>query len=348
MPMKTKIEPVRTVSRAQLILDIAFQRATKVSASGHSPMERARSLTGKKIGRASGMLLRHLAIAKAPFRKKDVMTTFTSRIIEARLGEGRLARSLSRLQVAEARLLKFRTEAMRQMRTVSDPQFMKDSMRRFYGRAASVLEEIEADLDVLEEARQIIRESPHVEDTTPTVVVVGYPNVGKSSLIGKLTSATPKVAPYPFTTVAVGLGHAQLGPTLWTQMVDTPGLMLRQSQKGAKASAPDSLQETSEVEKEAIVAVEATTGIVLLLADPTGSCGWPLPEQMRLFEMLKTNYPDRKFVVVENKADLMRVESPHLKISCLTGEGMTELVGAVETALGGSPRHRPWRAPDKS
>jgi nucleolar GTP-binding protein len=124
--------------------------------------------------------------------------------------------------------------------------------------------------------------------------------------------------------------------------------MLRQSQKGAKASTPDSLQETSEVEKEAIVAVEATTGIVLFLADPTGSCGWPLPEQMRLFEMLKTNYPDRKFVVVENKADLMRVESPYLKISCVTGEGLSELVGAVETALGGSPRHRPWSAPDKS
>ena len=85
------------------------------------------------------------------------------------------------------------------------------------------------------------------------VALFGFPNVGKSSLVGALSSHQPEVADYPFTTKAVSVGHMRValasrqgdsnstGKQWWTaedaggegfgtimlQVVDTPGLLFR-------------------------------------------------------------------------------------------------------------------------
>lgn len=344
MPKKTSSRaqpPPEPGGRAQAVLDQAFARASKVVATGKTRLERARSLTGRKVGRASGTLLRQLALAKAPFRDTEgQFNEFTRNILEARLGPGRIERSLHRLHVAEERLIRFRAEETRRIARASDLIEVKNSMRRFYGRASSVLEEIDADLALLGQAKSMIRSSPHLDPSDPTVVVVGYPNVGKSSLVGRLSSASPKVAPYPFTTLQVSLGHAAIGPTMKAQFVDTPGLV--ETGKAPAAPRPPARggPEQHVVEREARAAVESTSGVVIFLLDPTGSCGWSPEEQRALLQTLRSQHPARRFVVVENKADLVRSSSPYLKISCATGEGIPELLSALEAELGGRPGTR--------
>ena len=56
---------------------------------------------------------------------------------------------------------------------------------------------------------QRLRRLPRVEPTEPLVVLVGMPNVGKSSIVLTTSSGTPEVNDYPFTTRRLLIGHVQ-------------------------------------------------------------------------------------------------------------------------------------------
>ncbi len=61
--------------------------------------------------------------------------------------------------------------------------------------------------------------------TIADAALVGYPNAGKSTLLGKLSAAHPKVAPYPFTTLRPSVGVLELGDYRRATVADIPGLI---------------------------------------------------------------------------------------------------------------------------
>ncbi len=72
--------------------------------------------------------------------------------------------------------------------------------------------------------------------TIADVALVGYPSAGKSSLIAALSSARPKIAEYPFTTLHPNLGVVQAGDVRYT-IADVPGLIEGASEGKASASS---------------------------------------------------------------------------------------------------------------
>ena len=59
----------------------------------------------------------------------------------------------------------------------------------------------------LEEVRKHLSRLPSIDPTTRTLLVCGYPNVGKSSFMNKVTRADVEVQPYAFTTKSLFVGH---------------------------------------------------------------------------------------------------------------------------------------------
>ena len=273
---------------------------------------------------------RHLRLEARRFGGAG-LTEFERALIAEAFGSGTLERSLARLRRAEERIRGVAREAETRARQASDSTELGGVVRMFYGRLASFVREIDPDIERLRAMGRFLEDRPHLEPGRPTLVVAGFPNVGKSSLVGKLSSARPKVAEYPFTTLAIALGHADLGFDR-LQVVDTPGVLGRRDR-------------SNPAETEARTTVAGAATIVLFLLDPTGQSGYTLEEQEALLARWQEEFPRLPIVAVETKADLGRTESSRPKVSSTTGEGLPELWehlreflrSAVEGAAGPEP-----------
>ncbi len=194
----------------------------------------------------------------------------------------------------------------------SDDDGLK-ARKKAVARLASVVHQIDDELLFLNEVRNVLRKLPSVEDTF-TVVVAGFPNVGKSSFIRSVSSAEPEIASYPFTTKGVIVGHKLIGREK-IQFIDTPGLLERP------------YEERNAIEKQAISAIVNIADVILFILDPSAHCGFPVEDQKRLLEEIK-NMVRVPLIVVVNKADVCAPEGYPL-MSTLNGMGVDEVLELV-------------------
>lgn len=165
------------------------------------------------------------------------------------------------------------------------------------------------------------------------VGIVGHPNVGKSTLLGRVSAARPKVADYPFTTLVPYLGVVSYGELKAFVMADIPGLITGAHQGAGLGS-------------RFLRHIERTTLLVHLLdisADPQGD---PWLHYEEINEELGRFHPslvEKSQVAVLNKIDLpaVRERIPQIKdafrqkgvelfaISAATGEGVDAVVRAI-------------------
>jgi len=303
---------------SQEILELAFHRASLVNPHGKTKPERDRRRAELKVVRASATVARHLRLAARDLRAPH-LGEFESALVERAFGRGVLARHLLRLRRAEERIRLQARDAERAVARASGAEELGEIIRRFYGRLASFVREVDPDLGRLTEVRRFLRERPTLDPETPRLVVAGFPNVGKSSLVARLSSARPKVASYPFTTVAIAVGHADLGFDR-LQVVDTPGVLGRSGR-------------ANPAEAEAETTVARAANVVLFVLDPSGTSGYPLEEQERLLRRWQVEFPQLPIVAVETKCDLVRGSPDRLQVSAKTGEGLETLWAELRERL---------------
>ena len=184
--------------------------------------------------------------------------------------------------------------------------------------------DVDKELKFLNDARNKLRDLPDIQEE-PTIVVAGYPNVGKSSFVADVTGAKPAIAQYPFTTKSVAIGHF-IHKRLRYQVIDTPGLLDRP------------LEERNDIERQAISALRYVGNVVLFIVDPSENCGYPMKEQLALLKEVK-DFIDMPVLVVANKTDLEAAEKvkADMRMSTLTKDGvidvrnrLIEMIGAQE------------------
>jgi GTPase len=162
------------------------------------------------------------------------------------------------------------------------------------------------------------------------VALVGFPNVGKSTLISVISQAKPKIADFPFTTLEPHLGVVRLDDATEFVVADIPGLI-----EGASAGRGLGHRFLRHVER---------ARVLCLLVDLAAVDGTTPEEQERVLLAELGEYRPELFarprLVVGTKADLTGTTDPdeigftpdgesRLVISAVTGDGVARLVGAM-------------------
>lgn len=190
----------------------------------------------------------------------------------------------------------------------------KQLKRAALGRMATIMRRNKDPLAYLEQVRQHISRLPAIDPSTRTLVVCGYPNVGKSSFLNKVTRADVDVQPYAFTTKSLFVGHMDYKYLRW-QVIDTPGIL------------DHPLEEMNTIEMQAITALAHLRAAVLYFMDLSEQCGYSIEAQIQLFNSIKPLFANKPTFLVINKIDVTRLED-------LDDEKANEIRNLVEESDG--------------
>jgi GTP-binding protein len=166
------------------------------------------------------------------------------------------------------------------------------------------------------------------------IALVGYPSAGKSSLIASISSAKPKIADYPFTTLHPNLGVVQAGDVRFT-VADVPGLIEGASEgKGLGLKFLRHVERcaallhvldcaTLEPNRDPISDLDLILNELKLYEVPEGET--PLVDRPQLIALNKIDVPDARELAEFVKGDLEARGYRVFLISAATHEGLREL-----------------------
>lgn len=260
-----------------------------------------------------------------PFHKDLLNTLYDADHFRIALGQLSTARHLIETVSRDyVRLLKYAQSLFQ----------CKQLKRAALGRMATICRRLKDPLVYLEQVRQHLGRLPSIDPNTRTLLICGYPNVGKSSFLRSVTRADVDVQPYAFTTKSLFVGHFDY-KYLRFQAIDTPGIL------------DHPLEEMNTIEMQSITAIAHLRSAILYFMDLSEQCGYSVQAQIQLFQSIKPLFANKLVFVVINKIDIMRPEDLDvetkekldsilkpgdvelLQLSCTTAEGVTEVKNAA-------------------
>ncbi len=280
------------------LLDIAFRRASKSASSlsfkrGTPPIVMAKAREITRVRTAGDILYHRLQKIVKSFPSIDSLEGFYRDFIDIFYGIDNFKRILGSIYKASFIIKKLQRRYIRLIKRAQTPEEARRLCIQAYGRMSSVINMISDRLDFLAEAFKTLKSLPAVDLSVPRIVVSGYPNVGKSTFVSRVSSASPEVAEYPFTTKNVIVGCIYRDSRKICQVIDTPGLLDRP------------ISERNVLEKQAISAIIYLANLILFIMDPSMSSGYTIEEQMNLLREIESYSRDRPVIVVLNKIDIV-------------------------------------------
>ena len=319
-------ESLPTTPRSEELLDKAFSRAAR-SGRSKSGLEAQQSM----LQTASSILADNLENVVTQWPDFGTVDPFYYELADAIVDVDELRQSLSKVTWASRQIWQLREEYQPKLRR-TDPDKARKHRRQAFARMADVVEEVAEDLERIGEARDALKTLPDIRPDEPAIVVAGYPNVGKSSFVNRVTRADNEIAHYPFTTRGVHVGHFDRDRIRY-QIIDTPGLLDR----------PE--EDRNDIERQAVSALEHLGDAVIFVVDASEACGYPLSAQLALRDAVAERFEERDVPVltVNNKSDRSRdVDADH-QMSIETDEGVDSVLDAAVDAVAWRPDIPPSR-----
>uniref|UniRef100_A0A8C0JBW2 Nucleolar GTP-binding protein 1 n=2 Tax=Chelonoidis abingdonii TaxID=106734 RepID=A0A8C0JBW2_CHEAB len=263
------------------------------------------------------------------FPKLDDIHPFYADLMNVLYDKDHYKLALGQINIAKNLIDSVSKDYVRLMKYGDSLYRCKQLKRAALGRMCTIIKRQKQSLEYLEQVRQHLSRLPTIDPNTRTLLLCGYPNVGKSSFINKVTRADVEVQPYAFTTKSLFVGHMDYRYLRW-QVVDTPGIL------------DHPLEERNTIEMQAITALAHLRAAVLFVMDVSEQCGHSLEDQLELFRNIKPLFANKPLIIVANKCDVKRISElpeenqkmfenleaegfPVIETSTLTEEGVIKV-----------------------
>uniref|UniRef100_A0A8D0A5Y1 Nucleolar GTP-binding protein 1 n=1 Tax=Sander lucioperca TaxID=283035 RepID=A0A8D0A5Y1_SANLU len=323
--MKTKLYNYRKTSCILWMnefIDITLsktQRKTPTVVHKHYQIHRIRHFYMRKVKFTQQNYHDRLSQILTDFPKLDDIHPFYADLMNVLYDKDHYKLALGQINIAKNLIDNVAKDYVRLMKYGDSLYRCKQLKRAALGRMCTILKRQKSSLEYLEQVRQHLSRLPSIDPNTRTLLLCGYPNVGKSSFINKVTRADVDVQPYAFTTKSLFVGHMDYRYLRW-QVVDTPGIL------------DHPLEDRNTIEMQAITALAHLRAAVLYVMDVSEQCGHNLQQQLELFNSIKPLFANKPLIIVANKCDVRKINELPEENQKIFADLSTEGISVIETS----------------
>lgn len=318
---------IKPVPQANDLIDIALSKTCRGTPSEVHPsyqISRIRSFYVRKVKHAAEQFETRLSDIIREFPVIEDIHPFYSDLMGILYDRDHYKIALGRINTVKHKVDSICKEYCRLINFGDSLYRCKELKRAALGRMATVIKKLSDSTKYLEEVRQHLSRLPTIDTSARTILICGYPNVGKSSFMNKISNAHVDVQSYAFTTKSIFVGHFDYSDLKW-QVLDTPGIF------------DQPLETRNSIEMQTITALAHLRTAVLFFIDPSESCGFSLVDQIALYENL-TPLLSSQVLIVLSKCDLNTLTS----IDNQTNTVVVDNQGALDSRLGEFLKNKQW------
>uniref|UniRef100_A0A8C2HBB4 Nucleolar GTP-binding protein 1 n=1 Tax=Cyprinus carpio TaxID=7962 RepID=A0A8C2HBB4_CYPCA len=313
---------IMVVPTAKDFIDLTLsktQRKTPTVIHKHYQIHRIRHFYMRKVKFTQQNYHDRLSQILTDFPKLDDIHPFYADLMNVLYDKDHYKLALGQINIAKNLIDNVAKDYVRLMKYGDSLYRCKQLKRAALGRMCTILKRQKQSLEYLEQVRQHLSRLPTIDPNTRTLLLCGYPNVGKSSFINKVTRADVEVQPYAFTTKSLFVGHMDYRYLRW-QVVDTPGIL------------DHPLEERNTIEMQAITALAHLRAAVLYVMDVSEQCGHTLSQQLELFNNIRPLFANKPLIVLANKCDVKKISELSEENQKIFADLIAEGITVIETS----------------
>ena len=286
---------IKPVAPSMEMIDIILSRTQRKTATVVRPsfqISRIRGFYMRKIKFAAENFCLKLNEIVESFPKIDEIHPFFADLINILYDKDHYKIALSQVNVVKGIIENIAKDYVKLLKYGDSLYRCKTLKVAAFGRMCTALKKINPSLTYLEEVRRHLGRLPNIDAFSPTVLIFGFPNVGKSSFLNGVSNANVEVSSMPFSTQNLFVGHS-LFQNVKIQFLDSPGVLKR------------AIEERNNIEMQALTALAHLKTAVLFFIDVSETSGYSIEEQISLFRQLRPLYTSKPVIVGYSKVDLL-------------------------------------------